>query len=699
MVATKQKLVTFVFLIILQSVFNGSIACADDPVCGNRICEVGESQDSCTLDCMIAPLDKDIKIFFPVYNLDNATHYNLDGTKDPVIKGYENLKNFLLSHLDLSITGRIRENYCDVNYIGNITNDIPSIIYIDAASLPGYLLDYPTHYWYPYYYEIDQHESWFTHQAGQPMTRENRLIDNYYITSQLYNTDNSTLRTYFTSMTSDFVNNVPEDNETNGLDGVFYDDTSGHLYTNRLRWKQPITDEEHEAVGNSQYSAVTVNNAIFTNNPVIVKNRDNETEYENIGIWPGGWSGHNGIIYFDAGVLSAGTEVTVDYFTLANATIDPSDLSDNWQSNMIAMLETTRQEIPGKLIIYNGFSTTYNYDDAFLQYADGVMLETFVPATITEAAWQSQMAKLNHFSNDLGKIALPLTYVDDTAPATVMHKSAMFSFTSFLLGKGDLSYFSVAFNSGGSHNFIYFDYWKTDIGDPAETYHVRENINGSNIYEREFAKALVLVNPSDNNTTRTVSLGAEFVKLDNSHITSVDLSSKSGILLKKILPEVCDGIDNDYDGQIDEGVKTTYYRDTDVDGYGDHDNSTQACNAPSGYVSNNTDCNDNDNTKYQLLNGYVDTDNDGYGSGSQQNVCSGASLPSGYSTNNTDNCPTTPNGPLAGTCYNYYTKQSWGSCTEQEYSECGDPPVWYKWCDTFQNDIDEDGTGDVCDPE
>ena len=58
--------------------------------------------------------------------------------------------------------------------------------------------------------------------------------------------------------------------------------------------------------------------------------------------------------------------------------------------------------------------------------------------------------------------------------------------------------------------------------------------------------------------------------------------------------EVCDNLDNDCDGSINEGNpdEVLYYRDADADGYGNAADSVLSCTTPDGYTADATDCDD-----------------------------------------------------------------------------------------------------------
>lgn len=109
--------------------------------------------------------------------------------------------------------------------------------------------------------------------------------------------------------------------------------------------------------------------------------------------------------------------------------------------------------------------------------------------------------------------------------------------------------------------------------------------------------------------------------------------------------EVCNSIDDDCDSFIDEDAVNSYYLDSDSDGYGNLSSmsSMVGCSAPSGYSSNNTDCNDNNSTVHPnateicnmldedcdgvfdnglpVFNYYTDSDGDSFGGSLSASTC------------------------------------------------------------------------------
>ena len=139
------------------------------------------------------------------------------------------------------------------------------------------------------------------------------------------------------------------------------------------------------------------------------------------------------------------------------------------------------------------------------------------------------------------------------------------------------------------------------------------------------------------------------------HVLNGDDCDDSEATANPVAAEVCDLIDNNCDGQINEGLDATYYIDTDGDGYGNATISQVACSQPQGYVLNPDDCNDTSASASPIatevcdgidndcngstdegveLTFYLDYDQDGFGDPNQ--VYNGCSQPQFYTSNDLD---------------------------------------------------------------
>lgn len=126
--------------------------------------------------------------------------------------------------------------------------------------------------------------------------------------------------------------------------------------------------------------------------------------------------------------------------------------------------------------------------------------------------------------------------------------------------------------------------------------------------------------------------------------------------------EVCDGLDNDCDEDIDDEdtslddtTQKSWYVDEDSDGFGDEEVALSACDQPNDYVGNASDCDDDDSSSYPdaievcdkadndcdgltdegvKIAFYLDADGDGFGDPLESKL--GCSVENGYVLDKTD---------------------------------------------------------------
>jgi hypothetical protein len=190
-------------------------------------------------------------------------------------------------------------------------------------------------------------------------------------------------------------------------------------------------------------------------------------------------------------------------------------------------------------------------------------------------------------------------------------------------------------------------------------------------------------------------------------------------LLNPGMAELCNGIDDDCDRIIDDGLSaTTFYVDDDGDTYGDASDSIQACAAPPRYVADGTDCEDSDASIHpgapELCNGvddecngvidnglpvltfYVDIDGDTYGDAAE--TIQACSVPRGYAVTSDDcndsdasihpSAVETPDDGVDQDCNGSDAKSCYRDLDRDGYGSKVVVPAGDGTCDTAQSESD-----------
>jgi hypothetical protein len=195
--------------------------------------------------------------------------------------------------------------------------------------------------------------------------------------------------------------------------------------------------------------------------------------------------------------------------------------------------------------------------------------------------------------------------------------------------------------------------------------------------------------------------------------TNGDDCNDSAASISPAAIEICDGVDNDCDTEVDESDAiniTTWYADADGDGYGDTTTATDSCDAPTGYVDNGSDCNDDPNAGgasqspgiAEICDGvdndcsgtaddnatdattwYADLDSDGFGDPSNSEAA--CSQPTGYLADSSD-CNDTD--AATNTSASEICDGADNDCDTDVDEDPTDGTTWYA-------DLDSDGAGDA----
>lgn len=97
---------------------------------------------------------------------------------------------------------------------------------------------------------------------------------------------------------------------------------------------------------------------------------------------------------------------------------------------------------------------------------------------------------------------------------------------------------------------------------------------------------------ADNDGVGNAAVSIEACTAPDGYVATAGDCNDSNNTIRPGAPEICNGVDDNCVGGIDEGVTTRYYLDADGDGYGVNSTFEDRCSPRAGYSTLNNDCQD-----------------------------------------------------------------------------------------------------------
>ncbi len=207
---------------------------------------------------------------------------------------------------------------------------------------------------------------------------------------------------------------------------------------------------------------------------------------------------------------------------------------DDWKEGYANLFSATRSKLGSNaVIITNGSSST-----AFTPYVNGRMFETFPSTGNTVSSWSASANDYLSLFSKLGHDPVIVVNVNtENTGAQADYQKMRLGLTTTLLGDG---YFSFDHGTENHAQLWTYDEFAVTLGEPKG-----DASSSASIWEREFEKGKVIVNPTTE--MQTVRLQGEYEKIhgtqdtttnDGSIVSRVTLNAQDGLVLLRPLEQI-----------------------------------------------------------------------------------------------------------------------------------------------------------------